>query len=107
MNVHDWLYVKDHCYGILVVIERGRVSEGYNLCGHNKKFNIEIMKIILEKLGNPESLITHVVDRNGHDQRYVIDQAKAMKELRRAPNTMFKDGIVLTIDLYMSEAGVE
>lgn len=105
LNVRDWLYVKDHCYGILAVIEKGRVGEVYNLGGHNEKANIEIVKIILEKLGKPESLITYVADRHGHDQRYAIDPAKAMAELGWAPTTMFKDGIVLTIDWYMSETG--
>lgn len=107
LNVRDWLYVKDHCYGILAVIERGRVGEVYNLGGHNEKANIEIVKIILDKLGKPESLITHVGDRHGHDQRYAIDAAKAMAELGWAPTTMFKDGIVLTIDWYLSEEGMK
>ena len=53
LNVRDWLYVKDHCYGILVVLEKGKVGEVYNLGGHNEKANIEIVKIILEKLGKP------------------------------------------------------
>ena len=105
LNVRDWLYVKDHCYGILAVLEKGKVGEVYNLGGHNEKANIEIVKIILEKLSKPESLITHVADRHGHDQRYAIDPAKAMRELGWAPTTMFKDGIVLTIDWYMSEEG--
>ena len=105
LNVRDWLYVKDHCYGILAVLEKGKVGEVYNLGGHNEKANIEIVKIILEKLGKPESLITHVADRHGHDQRYAIDPAKAMRELGWAPTTMFKDGIVLTIDWYMSKEG--
>ena len=107
LNVRDWLYVKDHCYGILAVIEKGRVGEVYNLGGHNEKANIEIVKIILDKLGKPESLITHVGDRHGHDQRYAIDPAKAMAELGWAPTTMFKDGIVLTIDWYLSEEGMK
>ena len=105
LNVRDWLYVKDHCYGVLAVLEKGRVGEVYNLGGHNEKANIEIVKIILEKLGKPESLITYVADRHGHDQRYAIDPEKAMAELEWAPTTMFKDGIVLTIDWYMSEEG--
>ena len=105
LNVRDWLYVKDHCYGILAVIEKGRVGEVYNLGGHNEKSNIEIVKIILEKLGKPESLITNVADRHGHDQRYAIDPSKAMAELGWSPTTMFKDGIMLTIAWYMSEAG--
>ena len=105
LNVRDWLYVKDHCYGILAVIEKGRVGEVYNLGGHNEKANIEIVKIILDKLNKPESLITYVADRHGHDQRYAIDPQKAMDELGWRPTTMFKDGIVLTIDWYMSDEG--
>ena len=100
LNVRDWLYVKDHCYGILAVLEKGKVGEVYNLGGHNEKANIEIVKIILKELNKPESLITYVADRKGHDQRYAIDPSKAMKELGWAPTTMFKDGIKLTIDWY-------
>jgi len=73
LNVRDWLYVKDYCYGILAVLEKGRVGEVCNLGGHNEKANIEIMKIILRELNKPESLITYVADRKDHDQRYVID----------------------------------
>ncbi len=100
LNVRDWLYVKDHCYGILAVLEKGRVGEVYNLGGHNEKANIEIVKIILKELGKPESLITYVADRKGHDRRYAICPDKAMKELGWQPTTMFKDGIKLTIDWY-------
>ena len=100
LNVRDWLYVKDHCYGILAVLEKGKVGEVYNLGGHNEKANIEIVKIILKELNKPESLITYVADRKGHDQRYAIDSSKAMKELGWAPTTMFKDGIKLTIQWY-------
>lgn len=101
LNVRDWLYVKDHCYGILAVLEKGRVGEVYNLGGHNEKTNIEIVKIILNELNKPESLITYVPDRHGHDLRYAIDPSKAMKELGWQPTTMFKDGIKLTIEWYL------
>lgn len=100
LNVRDWLYVKDHCYGILAVLEKGRDGEVYNLGGHNEKANIEIVKIILKELGKPESLITHVGDRKGHDLRYAIDPSKANKELGWGPTTMFADGIKLTIQWY-------
>ena len=79
---------------------KGRIGEVYNLGGHNEKANIDIVKIILKELGKPESLITFVTDRKGHDQRYAIDPSKAMKELGWQPTTMFKDGIKLTIDWY-------
>ncbi len=101
LNVRDWLYVKDHCYGILAVLEKGRVGEVYNLGGHNEKANIEIVKIILKELGKPESLITHVSDRKGHDRRYAIDPSKANRELGWNPTTMFNDGIKLTIKWYL------
>lgn len=100
LNVRDWLYVKDHCYGILAVIEKGRVGEVYNLGGHNERNNLYIVKRILAELGKPESLITHVADRHGHDQRYAIDPAKAMSELGWQPTTKFEDGIKLTIKWY-------
>lgn len=100
LNVRDWLYVKDHCYGILAVIEKGRIGEVYNLGGHNERNNLYIVKKILSELGKPESLITHVADRHGHDQRYAIDPAKANVELNWNPTTTFEDGIKLTIEWY-------
>lgn len=99
-NARDWLYAKDHCYGILAVLEKGKVGEVYNLGGHNEKANIDIVKIILKELNKPESLITYVTDRKGHDLRYAIDPTKAMRELGWKPTTMFKDGIKPTIEWY-------
>lgn len=100
LNVRDWLYVKDHCYGILAVIEKGRVGEVYNLGGHNERNNLYIVKRILSELGKSEDLITHIADRHGHDQRYAIDPAKANAELNWNPTTTFEDGIKLTNDWY-------
>jgi dTDP-glucose 4,6-dehydratase len=68
--------------------------------GHNEMRNIDIVKLICHELGKPESLITYVTDRKGHDQRYAIDPTKAMNELGWAPTTMFKDGIKLTLQWY-------
>ena len=68
LNVRDWLYVEDHCKAIDLIIHKGRVGEVYNVGGHNEKQNIEIVKIICKELGKPESLITHVGDRKGHDE---------------------------------------
>ncbi len=100
VNVRDWLYVEDHCRGILAVLEKGRPGEIYNLGGHNEKANIDIVKIILKELGKPESLITFVPDRKGHDLRYAIDPSKAAKELGWQPETPFDRGIVKTIKWY-------
>ena len=100
LNVRDWLFVEDHCRGILAVIEKGREGEIYNLGGHNEKSNIEIVKIILSELNKPQSLITFVADRKGHDMRYAIDPSKAKKELLWEPETMFSFGIKKTIEWY-------
>lgn len=105
LNVRDWLYVEDHCRGILAVIEKGRVGEVYNLGGHNERNNLYIVKRILKEMGKPESLITHVADRHGHDQRYAIDPHKANVELDWDPVTTFEEGIVKTIKWYNSEYG--
>ena len=100
LNVRDWLYVRDHCRGILAILEKGKAGEVYNLGGHNEKTNIEIVKIILQELGKPETLITYVADRKGHDLRYAIDPSKANRELGWAPTTAFSDGIRMTIRWY-------
>lgn len=99
-NVRDWLYVEDHCRGILAVLEKGKIGEVYNLGGHNEKTNIEIVKTILKELNKPETLIKYVADRKGHDQRYAIDPSKAKQELNWQPTVMFKEGIKMTIKWY-------
>ena len=101
-NVRDWLYVKDHCVAIDLVMREGKVGEVYNVGGHNEKSNLEVVKIILEKLGKPESLITYVTDRPGHDMRYAIDPTKIHNELGWLPETKFEDGIEETIEWYLN-----
>ena len=101
LNVRDWLYVEDHCKAIDLIIHRGRVGEVYNVGGHNEKQNIEIVKIICRELCKPESLITHVGDRKGHDMRYAIDPTKIHNELGWLPETKFADGIQKTIQWYL------
>ncbi len=100
-NVRDWLYVEDHCRAIDLIIHNGKVGEVYNVGGHNEKRNIDIVKIICQQLGKPESLITYVEDRKGHDQRYAIDPAKIHRELGWLPETKFEDGIKKTIKWYL------
>ena len=101
LNVRDWLYVEDHCKAIDLIIHKGRVGEVYNVGGHNEKQNIDIVKIICRELGKPESLITHVGDRKGHDMRYAIDPTKIHNELGWLPETKFEDGIKKTIRWYL------
>jgi len=101
LNVRDWLYVEDHCSAIDLIIHNGKVGEVYNIGGHNEKANIYIVKKILELLDKPESLITYVTDRKGHDLRYAIDPTKIHNELGWLPETKFDDGIVKTVNWYL------
>ena len=100
-NVRDWLYVEDHCKAIDLIIHRGRVGEVYNIGGHNEMRNIDIVKLICKELGKPESLITFVTDRKGHDMRYAIDPTKIHNELGWLPETKFAEGIKKTIRWYL------
>ena len=101
LNVRDWLYVEDHCKAIDLVMREGRVGEVYNIGGHNEMKNIDIVRLICKELGKPESLITYVTDRKGHDLRYAIDPTKIHSELGWLPETMFRDGIKKTIRWYL------
>lgn len=99
-NVRDWLYVEDHCAAVDLVMRKGREGEIYNIGGHNERSNLEIIKTILKLTGKPESLITFVADRPGHDRRYGIDYSKIHDELDWSPKTEFKDGIRQTVEWY-------
>lgn len=105
LNVRDWLYVEDHCRAIDLIIHSGAVGEVYNIGGHNEMRNIDIVKLICGSLGKPESLITHVADRKGHDMRYAIDPAKIHRELGWLPQTKFADGLQKTIRWYLDNRG--
>lgn len=102
LNVRDWLYVEDHCRAIDLIIRKGKVGEVYNVGGHNEMRNIDIVKLICQELGKPESLITHVTNRKGHDRRYAIDPEKIHRELGWLPETKFADGIKKTIQWYLT-----
>ena len=101
LNVRDWLYVEDHCAAIDLILEKGKEGQVYNIGGHNEMRNIDIVKLILQALDKPESLITHVADRKGHDQRYAIDPSFIHQELGWLPETKFADGIQSTIRWYL------
>ena len=101
LNVRDWLYVEDHCKAIELILEKGRIGEVYNIGGHNEMRNIDIVKLICGELHKPESLITYVTDRKGHDLRYAIDPTKIRDELGWVPETAFADGIKSTVRWYL------
>jgi len=101
LNVRDWLYVEDHCRAIDLILHQGRIGEVYNIGGHNEMRNIDIVRMICRELGKPESLITYVTDRKGHDMRYAIDPTKIHRELGWLPETSFEIGIKKTIRWYL------
>lgn len=102
LYTRDWLHVSDHCAAIATVLERGVPGEVYNIGGNNEMRNIEIVKLILSHLRKPESLITYVKDRPGHDRRYAIDPAKMRDQLGWQPAIGFESGIRTTIDWYLA-----
>ncbi|WP_323737494.1 dTDP-glucose 4,6-dehydratase [Methanosphaera sp. ISO3-F5] len=98
-NVRDWIYVEDNCAGVDTVLHKGKIGEVYNIGGGNEKNNLEITKLILEKLGKPETLIEHVTDRLGHDRRYSLDASKT-KKLGWQPKWTFEDAMEKTVNWY-------
>ncbi|MEG3225450.1 MAG: dTDP-glucose 4,6-dehydratase [Methanobacteriales archaeon Met13] len=98
-NVRDWIYVMDNCRGIEVALMKGKLGEVYNIGGGNEKNNLEITHLILELLGKPESLITFVEDRLGHDKRYSLDSAK-IRKLGWKPIWDFPEALQETIQWY-------
>lgn len=104
LNVRDWLYVDDHCKAIDMIIHNGRVGEVYNVGGHNERQNIQVVKTVLRQLDKPESLITFVKDRAGHDLRYAIDPTKISDELGWQPETDFDSGMKKTIQWYLDNS---
>ena len=98
-NVRDWIYVEDNCAGVDTVLQKGKIGEVYNIGGGNEKNNMEITKLILEKLNKPESLINHVEDRLGHDRRYSLDASKT-KKLGWEPQWKFEDAMEKTVNWY-------
>ena len=102
LNVRDWLYVEDPCRAIDLLLRGGRPGQVYNIGGHYAMRNIDIVRLNCKAQDKPESLITHVTDRKGHDLRYAIDPGKIHRELGWLPETPFADGLKKTIDWYLS-----
>jgi dTDP-glucose 4,6-dehydratase len=101
-NVRDWIYVEDHCRGIVLVAEKGQSGEVYNMGGDAEKENIQIVRSILEHLGKGDDRIRYVKDRPGHDFRYAMDFSKIKSELGWTPRVDFATGIKNTIDWYLN-----
>jgi dTDP-glucose 4,6-dehydratase len=109
-NVRDWLYVRDHCIAIWIIMKNGKRGETYNVGGDSEMENIKLVKMICDILDEEDKLsdgrsrrdlITFVKDRPGHDLRYAIDFSKLNKELNWSPETSLETGIRYTIQWYM------
>jgi len=101
MNVRDWIHVEDHCAAIVDALFEGKPGAIYNFGGGNEMANLNVVKMILKKLGKSESLISFVTDRLGHDRRYAIDSSLAQRELNWKPRHSFKEGLDETIQWYI------
>ena len=101
-QIRDWLYVEDHCTAIHAVLTNGSPAEVYNIGGNNEMKNIDVVRLLIDKLGKSESLIQFVKDRPGHDHRYAIDNSKIIANLGWSPTYTFERGIEITIDWYLS-----
>lgn len=101
LQMRDWIHVGDHCEAVWKVYTQGASGGVYNVGGNNEKTNLEVVKTILKALDKPESLISFVKDRPGHDRRYAIDASKIMRQTDWRPKYMFDDGIKETIQWYL------
>lgn len=99
--IRDWIYVYDHCDAIMRVISNGQWGQSYNISGYNELQNIILVKKILKIMGKPQSLISFVKDRPGHDLRYSLDSTKIRKKLKWRPRYKFEDALYYTIQWYL------
>ena len=100
LNVRDWIHVNDHCCALDVIMQKGRIGEVYNIGGSNERTNIELVRMILDIMGKPDSLIAFVADRPGHDRRYALDITKITRELGWRPNNTFEEALKDTVNWY-------
>src|SRR5207253_1953188 len=89
LNVRDWIHVQDHCAAVVAALFEGKPGAIYNFGGGNEMANLDTVKMILKKLNRPETLISFVTDRLGHDRRYAIDSSFAQAELKWTPRHSF------------------
>lgn len=100
-NVRDWLYVGDHARALWMALTKGQAGRVYNIGGNSERTNLDVVKAILRHMDKPESLITYVKDRPGHDFRYAIDATRIKNELGWTPTVDFESGLARTIEWYL------
>ena len=104
LQIRDWVHVTDNCRALVAVFERGRAGETYHIGGGHPMPNIDVLKLLLKTLSKPESLLTSVTDRLGHDRRYAVDFTKTTRELGWRPEIPFDEGLRATVDWYRTNA---
>ena len=102
LNVRDWIYVADHCRALDFVLQKGKLGEVYNIAANQEKTNLELIHQLLDIMDKPQSLITFVADRPGHDRRYALDAAKITRELSWAPTYSFEEALATTVNWYLN-----
>jgi dTDP-glucose 4,6-dehydratase len=101
LQVRDWIHVRDHCVALDLVLHSARLGQIYNISAEDERENLSVVRLVLKKLGKPESLISFVKDRPGHDRRYSISAAKIRDELGWSAQTAFEEGLKSTVDWYI------
>jgi dTDP-glucose 4,6-dehydratase len=104
LQVRDWIHVSDNCQALMMALERGKAGTAYHVGGCRQIANLELLKMLLGILGKPESLLTSVTDRLGHDRRYAVDCSRIRKELGWAPEIPLEEGLRSTVDWYRSHS---
>ena len=102
LHVRDWIFVQDHCKALDLLLHQGSPGRIYNIAGGNERTNLDITRMILEKLGKPQTLLKHVKDRPGHDRRYALDCSRIKDELGWEPETSLEQGISRTVEWYVA-----
>ena len=100
LQVRDWIHVADNCRALMAVLERGKAGETYHIGGSQPLRNVDVLKLLLRLLGKPETLLTTVTDRLGHDRRYAVDCSKTERELGWTPQIPFERGLAETVEWY-------
>jgi len=105
LQERDWIHVADNSRALQIVLAKGKTGETYHIGGKSPLRNLDVLKLLLELTGQPETLLKHVTDRLGHDRRYAVDCSKIERELGWVPEIPFKEGLRKTIDWYRENKG--